>query len=36
MVNSFADKETEKVWLGEVSRKLPRDIQRVARRKLRM
>lgn len=34
MIESFASKETEKVFLGEVSRKLPTDIQRTARRKL--
>ena len=31
---SFADKETEKIFCGEFSRKLPSDIQRVALRKL--
>jgi proteic killer suppression protein len=36
MIKSFADKETEKVWRGDMSRKLPRNIQHVARRKLRM
>ncbi len=36
MIKSFASKETEKIWNGVVSRKLPTDIQRVARRKLRM
>jgi len=36
MVKSFASKETEKIWNGLVSRKLPIDIQKVARRKLRM
>lgn len=34
MINSFADPETEKVFRGIVSRKLPPDIQRTARRKL--
>lgn len=34
MIESFASKETEKIYLGEVSRKLPSDIQRTARRKL--
>lgn len=34
MIESFASKETEKIFLGEVSRKLPTDIQRTARRKL--
>ncbi len=36
VIKSFANKETEKVWLGKISRKLPQDIQQVARRKLRM
>jgi len=36
MIESFADKESEKVFLGTYSSKLPTDIQRVARRKLRM
>ena len=36
MIRSFGDKETEKIWNGIVSRKLPFDIQNVARRKLRM
>ena len=36
MINSFGDRETEKVWLGEFSSKLPNEIQQVARRKLRM
>ena len=36
MIRSFADKETGKIWHGEVSRRLPGDIQPVARRKLRM
>ena len=36
MINSFGDKETEKVWDGIGSRKLPTEIQNVARRKLRM
>ena len=35
MIRSFADPESEKVWNGERSRKLPSDIQNVARRKLR-
>lgn len=34
MIKSFADKETEKVFNREFSRKLPPDIQRAARRKL--
>jgi len=36
MIVSFGDKETEKIWDGLVSRKLPREIQETARRKLRM
>jgi len=36
MIRSFADPETEKIWNGERSRKLPSDIQNVARRKLRL
>ena len=36
MIASFGDKETEKIWSGIVSKKLPREIQEVARRKLRM
>lgn len=36
MIKGFRDKETEKVWRGERSRRLPQDIQPVARRKLRM
>jgi proteic killer suppression protein len=35
MIRSFADRETEKVWNGESSRKLPRDIQDRALRKPR-
>lgn len=36
MIESFKDKETEKVFNREYSRKLPREIQGVAFRKLRM
>ncbi len=36
MIKSFKDKETEKVYSREGSRKLPEDIQQVALRKLRM
>jgi len=35
MIKSFACKETEKIWGGQVSRLLPRDIQDRALRKLR-
>jgi proteic killer suppression protein len=34
MIESFACAETEKIFHGQVSRRLPTDIQRVARRKL--
>jgi len=34
MIGSFADEETQKIHGGVPSRKLPGDIQRVARRKL--
>jgi len=36
MINSFKDKEAEKIWRGIVSAKLPFEIQQTARRKLRM
>ena len=36
MIRTFADKATEKIWHGTPSRRLPTDIQQVARRKLRM
>ena len=36
MIKSFKDKETEAVYNGERSRKLPGDIQTAARRKMRM
>ena len=35
MIRSFADPETDCLWNGERSRKLPSDIQKTARRKLR-
>ena len=34
MIESFACAETERVFHGQVSRRLPTDIQRTARRKL--
>ncbi|MCP4237202.1 MAG: type II toxin-antitoxin system RelE/ParE family toxin [Aestuariibacter sp.] len=34
MIESFASKETEKIFSGQPSRKLPHNIQRTARRKL--
>ncbi len=36
MIKSFKSKETEKVFHGQFSRKLPQDIQRIAERKLIM
>jgi len=36
MIKSFNSKETEKIWQGIRSTKLPNEIQEVARRKLRM
>jgi len=36
MIKSFGSKETEKIWNGQRSRKIPNDIQQIARRKLRM
>ena len=36
MIVSFHDSETEKVWAGLRSRRLPPDIQTVALRKLRL
>jgi len=34
VIESFASKETAKVFYGEISRKLPLNIQKTARRKL--
>ena len=34
MIKSFKDKEAEKIFCGQFSRRLPREIQRVAARKL--
>ena len=36
MIKSFKDKEAEKIYSRDRSRKLPPDIQQVALRKLRM
>lgn len=36
MISSFRDREAERIWNGEFSRRLPQEIQDVARRKLRM
>jgi proteic killer suppression protein len=36
MLRSFGSKETEKIWNGERSTKIPPEIQKIGRRKLRM
>lgn len=36
MIKLFGNKETEKIYLGKVSKKYPPEIQQIARRKLKM
>jgi len=36
MIVSFGSKNTEKIWQGELVKRLPNEIQEVVRRKLRM
>ena len=36
MIQSFGNKETEKIWKGIRSPKLPEEIQQISRRKLRI
>ncbi len=36
MILSFDNKETEKIWNGERVKKVPVEIQKIGRRKLRM
>ena len=36
MLKSFGSKETEKIWNGVISSKIPPEIQKIGRRKLRM
>ena len=36
MIRNFLDRETERIWSGIRSRKLPFEIQAIALRKLRM
>jgi proteic killer suppression protein len=36
MIQSFGSKETEKIWGGNRSAKLPNEVQNIGRRKLRM
>jgi proteic killer suppression protein len=34
VIGSFADKETQKIWTGEFSKRLPREVQTFGLRKL--
>lgn len=36
MIKTFGDKQTAKIWSGNLVKKLPNEIQHVALRKLRM
>ena len=36
MIISFGSKDTEKIWLGEMVKRIPIEIQQIGRRKLRM
>jgi proteic killer suppression protein len=36
MIKSFRSGETQKIWNGTRSKRLPQNIQQIARRKLRM
>jgi proteic killer suppression protein len=36
MIKTFGDKQTAKIWSGNLAKKLPNEIQQVALRKLRM
>lgn len=36
MIKTFGDKETDRIWNGIRSKKLPNEIQDIERRKLRM
>ena len=36
MIVNFTDRDTERIWNGETSLRLPIQIQAIARRKLRM
>ncbi len=36
MIKAFRSKEAERIWNGDFSSKLPGNIQKIARRKLRM
>lgn len=36
MLISFGNKHTAKIWQGEKTKRLPKELQEIARRKLRM
>ena len=36
MIKSFHNKQTEEIWRGTLVRRLPQELQEIARRKLRM
>lgn len=36
MIVSFGSEDTEKIWQGETVKKMPLEIQKIGRRKLRM
>ncbi len=36
MIVSFGNSDTERIWMGERIKKLPKEIQEIGRRKLRM
>ncbi len=36
MIKSFGSKETEKIFFGQRSKKIPLQVQKIGRRKLRM
>ena len=36
MIISFGNSDTEQIWLGNVVKRLPMEIQHIGRRKLRM
>ena len=36
MITSFGSSDTEKIWNGERLKKLPKEVQEIGRRKLRM
>ncbi len=36
MIKSFSSKETEKIWHGEILKRISCQVQKIARRKLRM